>query len=74
MTSSQPFRLTISVYPADRNQFAVSVGQVPDDVKGHRASSPECARRHEPPGVLAVRQIARIFTWPAQQGSRTRRS
>jgi hypothetical protein len=31
----QPFRLTISVYPADRNQFAVSVGQVPDDVKGH---------------------------------------
>jgi hypothetical protein len=23
------------VYPADRNQFAVSVGQVPDDVKGH---------------------------------------
>lgn len=29
----QPFRLTISVYPADRNQFAVSVGQVPDDVQ-----------------------------------------
>jgi GntR family transcriptional regulator len=29
---SLPFRLTISVYPADRNQFTVSVGQVPDDV------------------------------------------
>jgi GntR family transcriptional regulator len=29
----QPFRLTISVYPADRNQFAVSVGQVPDEVQ-----------------------------------------
>jgi GntR family transcriptional regulator len=29
----QPFRLTTTVYPADRNQFAVSVGQVPDDVQ-----------------------------------------
>jgi|HubBroStandDraft_2_1064218.scaffolds.fasta_scaffold02233_5 GntR family transcriptional regulator len=27
----QPFRLTTSVYPADRNQFSVSVGRVPDD-------------------------------------------
>ena len=26
-----PFRLTVSVYPADRNQFAVNVGQVPKD-------------------------------------------
>jgi GntR family transcriptional regulator len=26
----QPFRLTVSVYPTDRNQFAVNVGQVPD--------------------------------------------
>jgi GntR family transcriptional regulator len=25
----QPFRLTVSVYPADRNQFAVNVGAVP---------------------------------------------
>jgi GntR family transcriptional regulator len=30
----QPFRLTVSVYPADRNQFAVSVGKVPDEVVG----------------------------------------
>jgi GntR family transcriptional regulator len=27
----QPFRLTLSVYPADRNQFVVSTGSVPDD-------------------------------------------
>jgi hypothetical protein len=25
----RPFRLTVSVYPADRNQFAVNVGAVP---------------------------------------------
>ena len=25
-------RLTMSVYPADRNQFALNVGKVPDDV------------------------------------------
>jgi GntR family transcriptional regulator len=28
----KPVRLTVSVYPADRNQFAVIVGQVPADV------------------------------------------
>ena len=27
-----PVRLTISVYPADRNQFAVNVGQVPESI------------------------------------------
>ncbi len=27
--SGAPFRLTVSVYPADRNEFAVNVGQVP---------------------------------------------
>jgi GntR family transcriptional regulator len=27
-----PVRLTVSVYPADRNQFAVKVGQVPAEV------------------------------------------
>jgi GntR family transcriptional regulator len=30
--SGQPVRLTISVYPADRNQFAVNVGFVPNEV------------------------------------------
>jgi GntR family transcriptional regulator len=28
----RPFRLTVSVYPTDRNQFAVNVGDVPLDV------------------------------------------
>jgi GntR family transcriptional regulator len=30
--TGKPVRLTVSVYPADRNQFAVSVGFVPDEV------------------------------------------
>jgi GntR family transcriptional regulator len=29
---SQPFRLTISVYPTDRNQFTVNVGRVPEEI------------------------------------------
>jgi len=28
----KPVRLTVSVYPADRNQFAVNVGKVPDEI------------------------------------------
>jgi GntR family transcriptional regulator len=28
----QPVRLTVSVYPADRNQFAINVGDVPADI------------------------------------------
>jgi GntR family transcriptional regulator len=26
----RPIRLTVSVYPTDRNQFAVDIGRVPD--------------------------------------------
>lgn len=29
-----PMRLTVTVFPTDRNQFVVNVGQVPDDVVG----------------------------------------
>ena len=29
----QSIRLTVTVYPADRNQFVVNVGQVPDPVE-----------------------------------------
>ena len=29
---SSPIRLTISVYPADRNQFVVNVGEIPEEV------------------------------------------
>jgi GntR family transcriptional regulator len=35
----QPFRLTVSVYPADRNQFTVSVGRVPDEVSAAPGNS-----------------------------------
>jgi GntR family transcriptional regulator len=31
--NSHPMRLTVTVYPADRNQFVVNVGQVPDPVQ-----------------------------------------
>jgi GntR family transcriptional regulator len=37
----QPFRLTVSVYPADRNQFAVQVGDVPDEPPTHGGSAQE---------------------------------
>jgi GntR family transcriptional regulator len=30
--NDEPFRLTVSVYPADRNRFAVNVGKVPPEV------------------------------------------
>jgi GntR family transcriptional regulator len=30
----RPFRLSVSVYPSDRNQFTINVGQVPDDLEG----------------------------------------
>jgi GntR family transcriptional regulator len=33
-----PFRLTISVYPTDRNQFTVNVGRVPDEIPEQSSS------------------------------------
>jgi GntR family transcriptional regulator len=39
-----PFRLTVSVYPADRNRFAVNVGKVPD-----RVVDPPSAQDGQPP-------------------------
>jgi GntR family transcriptional regulator len=35
-----PMRLTVTVYPTDRNQFIVNVGDVPDQVPGHDAGTP----------------------------------
>jgi GntR family transcriptional regulator len=35
-----PVRLTVSVYPADRNQFAVFVGRVPDEVADPASADP----------------------------------
>jgi GntR family transcriptional regulator len=33
-SAGTPFVLTVSVYPADRNEFVIDVGQVPDEVVG----------------------------------------
>jgi len=41
-----PIRLTVSVYPADRNQFAVNVGEVPAEV----ADPPSAAAREQDAG------------------------
>jgi GntR family transcriptional regulator len=35
----QPVRLTVSVYPADRNQFAINVGDVPAEIADPAGSS-----------------------------------
>ena len=37
-TEGNPVRLTVTSYPADRNKFAVNVGQVPPDVMEPPAS------------------------------------
>jgi GntR family transcriptional regulator len=36
-----PIRLTVSVYPADRNQFAVIIGEVPAEIEGTGTSKPD---------------------------------
>ncbi|MGH3274678.1 MAG: GntR family transcriptional regulator [Streptosporangiaceae bacterium] len=42
--SGSPIRVTVSVYPADRNQFAIEVGQVPPPTpQGPAEASPEPA-------------------------------
>jgi GntR family transcriptional regulator len=37
----KPFRLTVSVFPADRNQFAVNVGEVPDEIANPPSANPD---------------------------------
>jgi GntR family transcriptional regulator len=37
--NGQPMRLTVTVYPADRNQFIVEVGQIPEGQYGPSADS-----------------------------------
>jgi GntR family transcriptional regulator len=44
-----PVRLTVSVYPADRNQFAVNVGEVPAEVA--TPPSAETNNPHAEPGA-----------------------
>lgn len=43
-----PVRLTVSVYPADRNQFAVNVGKVPDDIVAPPAGEDSAAADNSP--------------------------
>jgi GntR family transcriptional regulator len=38
-----PFRLTVSVYPTDRNQFAVNIGNVPTEVADPASAGDEAA-------------------------------
>jgi GntR family transcriptional regulator len=39
--SGKPFRLTITTYPADRNQFVITTGQVPEAVATSASGVPE---------------------------------
>ena len=41
--TGSPVRLTVSVYPADRNQFAVIVGRVPTEVEDAAAQDDDPA-------------------------------
>jgi GntR family transcriptional regulator len=43
-----PVRLTVSVYPADRNQFAVNVGKVPDDIVAPPAGEDSASADNSP--------------------------
>jgi len=36
--TGQPFRVTVTTYPADRNQFVMVSGKVPDDALEHQAT------------------------------------
>jgi GntR family transcriptional regulator len=44
-TEGNPVRLTVTAYPADRNKFAINVGQVPDEVKAPAFKGTENAER-----------------------------
>lgn len=48
--SGQPFRLTVSVYPADRNQFIINVGQVPDELPAPPVSAGQADSQSGHPG------------------------
>jgi GntR family transcriptional regulator len=50
----QPFRLTISIYPTDRNQFAVAVGEVPDSL-GSGEAEPTLSHEHASTNAVLVR-------------------
>jgi GntR family transcriptional regulator len=45
--TSQPFRVTITVYPGDRNRFVLETGQVPDDAFGDADVTTAPAENHQ---------------------------
>lgn len=47
----QPIRLTVSIYPTDRNQFAVDVGEVPPELEPADSTEAE-----DPPGPAEPKQ------------------
>ena len=46
---ARPIRLTVSVYPTDRNQFAINVGQVPDEALNAPLLESPTAATESPP-------------------------
>jgi GntR family transcriptional regulator len=48
--SGEPFRLTVSIYPTDRNQFTVNVGQVPNELPTRPESVARVDSQNERPG------------------------
>jgi GntR family transcriptional regulator len=58
--NGQPMRLTVNVYPADRNQFLLEIGQVPEGQYGPTADALPAAysRRPAAPGITATIDIA----------------
>jgi GntR family transcriptional regulator len=50
-SAGTPFVLTVSVYPADRNEFVIDVGQVPDEVVGP-ASTKAGVSLQQPPNSV----------------------
>jgi GntR family transcriptional regulator len=50
-----PFRLTVSVYPADRNRFAINVGKVPD-----RVVDPPTSHDGQPPAKQTEQADTRL--------------
>jgi GntR family transcriptional regulator len=46
--SGQPLRVTVTTYPADRNQFVMTSGKVPADESGHQATGKTESREAQP--------------------------
>jgi GntR family transcriptional regulator len=58
--NGQPTRLTITVYPADRNQFIVNVGNVPEPVAAQESRETEHAHLYQSSNQKISSDILRI--------------